>query len=677
VVWWRYDGAHYRIQARRRSASGGLSAVQTLSAAGRDAVHPQVAVDPVGRVVVVWTRSDGSHDRIQARRRTASGGLSAVQTLSGAGQDAFNPQVAMDPDGNAVVVWRRSDGANWRIQARRRSASGGLSAVQTLSAAGQDADNPLVGVDPNGRAVLVWTRSDGANDRAEVRRRTAAGNLSAVQNLSAAGQDASWPQVALDRNGRAVVVWTRSDGANYRIEVLSRTAAGALSAVQTLSAAGQPAANPQVAYDRQGNAVVVWEFDDGANSRIQASYLLDVQTLSVGAHARIPQVAVDRNGNALLVWQQSDGANSLIQLRRRTAAGGLSEVQTLSAAGQNAFNPQVAMDPDGNAVVVWQRYDGTRYRIQARRRTASGSLSAVKTLSEAGQNASDPQLAVDPDGNAVVVWIRSDGANYRIQARRRTAAGSLSAVQTLSPAGQNADSPQVAVDRNGRALVVWSRYDGAIFRIQARRRTAAGGLSAVQTLSAAGQHAQAPQVAVDRNGNALVVWYRFDGTNYLIQARRRTASGGLSAAQTLSEAGQNAVNPQVAVDPNGNAVVAWEGGLSSDHRIRTRRRTEAGTLSPVQILSPAGQFAENPQVAVDGNGRAVVVWTLFDGANNRIQARRRAAAGSLSAVQTLSAAGQDADNPQVAVDQLGNAVMAWDRFDGAYYRAQAGQLRAG
>jgi hypothetical protein len=68
---------------------------------------------------------------------------------------------------------------------------------------------------------------------------------------------------------------------------------------------------------------------------------------------------------------------------------------------------------------------------------------------------------------------------------------------------------------------------------------------------------------------------------------------------------------------------------------------------------------------------------LFDGANNRIQARRRAAAGSLTAVQTLSAAGQDADHAQVAVDQLGNAVMAWERFDGAYYRAQAGRLRAG
>jgi hypothetical protein len=498
-----------------------------------------------------------------------------------------------------------------------------------------------------------------------------------VQTLSAAGQDASWPQVAVDRNGSALVVWSRSDGANYRIEALSRTAAGSLSTVLTLSAAGQNAANAQLEVDRNGNAVVVWERYDGANSRIQASYLLEVQTLSVGAGAVNPDAAVDRNGNAVVVWQQFDGANSLIQVRRRTAAGNLSAVQTLSAAGEDAYDPDIALDRNGNAVVAWSRYDGSNYRIQARRRTASGSLSAVKTLSEAGQNARDPQLAVDPDGNAVVVWTRSDGANYRIQARRRSASGSLSAVQTLSPAGQDAGSPQVAVDPDGNAVVVWIRSDGANFRIQARRRAESGGLSAVQDLSAAGQHAEGPQLAMDRSGRALVVWQRYDGTHIRIQARRRTASGNLSAVQTLSEAGQNAVKPQVAVDPDGNAVVVWEGGLSSDHRIRTRRRTAAGTLSPVQILSPAGQFAENPQVAVDGNGKAVVVWTLFDGANNRIQARRRAAAGSLSAVQTLSAAGQDANNPRVAVDQLGNAVMAWERFDGAYYRVQAGRLRAG
>jgi hypothetical protein len=40
---------------------------------------------------------------------------------------------------------------------------------------------------------------------------------------------------------------------------------------------------------------------------------------------------------------------------------------------------------------------------------ATAILSPPQTLSGAGQNASEPQVAVDPNGNAVATWGRSDG----------------------------------------------------------------------------------------------------------------------------------------------------------------------------------------------------------------------------------------------------------------------------
>src|SRR4051812_18977958 len=82
------------------------------------------------------------------------GFLSAVQTLSDAGQSALFPQVAVDADGDAVFTWRRDDGSGnfccFRAQARARSAAGTLSAVQTLPTGGRDAFDPHVAVDPDG-----------------------------------------------------------------------------------------------------------------------------------------------------------------------------------------------------------------------------------------------------------------------------------------------------------------------------------------------------------------------------------------------------------------------------------------------------------------------------------------------------------------------------------------------
>jgi uncharacterized protein GlcG (DUF336 family) len=197
-------------------------------------------------------------------------------------------------------------------------------------------------------------------------------------------------------------------------------------------------------------------------------------------------------------------------------------VQTLSDAGQSALFPQVAVDDDGDAVFTWRRFDGSGafccFRAQARARSAAGTLSAVQTLSTSGRDAFDPHVAVDPDGDAVFTWERYDGANWRIQARARSAAGILSGVQILSEAGQNAQGPRVAVDAGGDAVFTWQRSDGTNVRIQARTRSATGALSRpVRTLSSAGQDAKTPQVAVNTTGDAVATWRRSDGTNTRIQ----------------------------------------------------------------------------------------------------------------------------------------------------------------
>jgi hypothetical protein len=141
-----------------------------------------------------------------------------------------------------------------------------------------------------------------------------------------------------------------------------------------------------------------------------------VQTLSAaGQNAGLPQVAVRGTGAAVFTWMRSDGANDRAQTRARSASGTMSAVQDLSYPGRSAFNPQVAVDGGGNAMFTWARLDGNFNLIEARSRSASGILRPFTTLSDPGQNAFLPQVAVDPTGDALVTWQRFDGANFRIQ----------------------------------------------------------------------------------------------------------------------------------------------------------------------------------------------------------------------------------------------------------------------
>jgi hypothetical protein len=165
---------------------------------------------------------------------------------------------------------------------------------------------------------------------------------------------------------------------------------------------------------------------------------------------------LSETGDGLYVWEGSDGTNTRVQARVRRADGTLGPVQTLSPAGQDAVNASVSIDANGDALVVWERSDGTKSRIEARHRSADGTLGPVQKISAAGQDAFDPHVRVDPGGLAEVIWRRTDGTNFRIETLERGQTGTLSPVQTLSPADQDAADPRIAVDATGNVTAVWT-----------------------------------------------------------------------------------------------------------------------------------------------------------------------------------------------------------------------------
>jgi hypothetical protein len=200
----------------------------------------------------------------------------------------------------------------------------------------------------------------------------------------------------------------------------------------------------------------------------------------------------------------------------------------VSDPGQDAFEPQVAEDSSGNSLIVWTRSDGTNIRIQAKFRAADGTLGATATISDAGRDAYEPQVAFDPNGNAIAVWTQFDGAHGRTHAAFRPTGGSFGGDETISPAGRDASAPQIAIDSTGKAIAVWYRFDGTTDRIQAAVRPANGSFGAAQTLSSPGREAFDPRVAVgpDADANAQAVWTGSDGSNLRVQASRRADVAG-------------------------------------------------------------------------------------------------------------------------------------------------------
>jgi hypothetical protein len=393
-------------------------------------------------------------------------------------------------------------------------------------------------------------------------------------------------------------------------------------------------------------------------------------------YADRPKIAVDGAGNAIAVWFQSDGTRLNIWANRYTASsnswGSPVLIETDNAG--DAADPQIAFDGAGNAIAVWQQFDGTRVSIWANRYTASSNSWGSPVLIET-DNAGDataPQIAVDGAGNAIAVWFQSDGTRYNIWANRYTASSNSwgSPVLIETNAG-DATYPQIAVDGAGNAIAVWQQSDGTRFNIWANRYTASSnswGSPVLIETDNVGDAAD-PQIAFDGAGNAIAVWQQSDGTRLNIWANRYTASSNSWGSPVLIETDNvgNAAYPQIAFDGAGNAIAVWTQSDGTRFNIWANRYTASSNSwgSPVLIETDNVGDATYPQIAVDGAGNAIAVWQQSDGTRNNIWANRyTASSNSWGSPVLIETNAGSAFRPWLAFDGAGNAIAVWAQSDG-------------
>ncbi|MCP5035833.1 MAG: hypothetical protein GY939_28890, partial [Actinomycetia bacterium] len=244
---------------------------------------------------------------------------------------------------------------------------------------------------------------------------------------------------------------------------------------------------PQIAFDSSGNAIAVWHQDDGAawheDDGIWASRFngtsgeweaaVKIDTARDPGSASFPQIAFDGNGNAIAVWQQDDGTGSNKDIWASRFNGTSGEWEPAKQIGDgDARHPQIAFDSSGNATAVWLQYNDSdpdpHERLWANRFDgASGEWETAGTIDEddAG-DAQHPQIVFDSSGNAiVVVWSQYYGTYNRIWFNRFDGGTSgewedAVKIDKDRDSGQHAQHPQIAFDSNGNAIAVWQQDDG-------------------------------------------------------------------------------------------------------------------------------------------------------------------------------------------------------------------------
>ena len=374
--------------------------------------------------------------------------------------DVSNPQVSVDSAGNAIAVWEQSDGVRNNIWSNRYVVGTGWGIAQLIESDNTGgANNPQVSVDAAGDAIAVWAQWDGVrynmwSSRYVVGTGWGTAQLIETDNIGAAYN----PQVSVDSEGNATAVWYQSDGARDNI-LSNRYVVGTGWGIAQLIESDNTgsASNSQVSVDAAGNAIAVWHQLDGVRWNVWSNrYVVGtswgtallIETDNSGG-AYDPQVSLDSAGNAIAAWYQSDGVRNNIWSNRYVVGTGWGTAQLIETDNIGAaYNPQVSVDSAGNAIAVWFQSDGTRYNIWSNRYvlgTGWGSAQLVET--DNSRDAFSSQVSADRAGNAIAIWVQSDGYFVNTLSNRYvmpdTAPPSLSL--TSPSQGSTTETPVVTV----------------------------------------------------------------------------------------------------------------------------------------------------------------------------------------------------------------------------------------
>ncbi len=254
---------------------------------------------------------------------------------------------------------------------------------------------------------------------------------------------------------------------------------------------------PALALSPDGAAVLAWDDQGGVGSTHAYARRLDASVWEeagegsatgaglgpLNADVVAPMAAIiDATGNPIVAWTQAAGVWQLVV--KRFDGSGWHALPGAASSGvvstsEDPSQPSLAHDPvTGTTYVAWKHAAAGESAIYVRQHAGdgwqevgAGSASGTGVSASSGE-VDQPQLALDPAGRPVLVWLdQSSGARevylkgwdgsawVSLPGADGTPAGSATGAG-VSDTASDTDNPTLAVDGDGNPAVAWTVVTG-------------------------------------------------------------------------------------------------------------------------------------------------------------------------------------------------------------------------
>lgn len=319
----------------------------------------------------------------------------------------------------------------------------------------------------------------------------------------------------------------------------------------------------------------------------------DIRDISSPQAGYNPSVASDTTGNFFVAWEATDADGFGVYGRQFDASGNAlaPNFQINNYTNGNQVLPAVAMNARGEFVVVWQggNQDGSGNGVYGALFLANGTQqgSVFRVNTEINNDQGFPNVAMNDDGQFVVVWqsVGQDGSDNGIYTQRFLASGvpigNEIAVNTYTADDQS--QPGVVIYQDGGFLVVWESLGqdgsggGIYLQLFDPSGNKIGGEQLVNTVTLGSQ--LNPSIAMNRTGDVVVSWESFgqdgDGQGIFGQQFQSIGSGASRTINAVNDAKLSAglgllqnfpSSTYIPNNPNTTVRVAFtDTGIKDDH----------------------------------------------------------------------------------------------------------------
>ena len=398
-------------------------------------------------------------------------------------------------------------------------------------------------------------------------------------------------------------------------------------------------ANPAVAVDAMGNAVVVYQNGNqiwgnryDAKSNIWGTAGA-IDSRNIGQYE--PKVAVDKNGIYLAIWDlPNDATNQGIW--QSTSSDGIHWSAPSAITRLNAFTTALSMNSKGAAIVGWTQSVNNLWTAAASLRSSATAAWSTPQILRPGDDNGDrnPVVAMSETGDAFAGWEQSEGgtADYISVWERSYISGGWQPAALLETL-DTGPSYGIGISANatGDAIVTWFDVVGnpATMELWSRRYTHGGSFATAQSIIQATSldYQIAPSVTLDDGGVATSAFGVMIGSSFEVftSQSKSTDTAWLTPTQMETDdiAADNDPNstlaaetmPIVQHDPAGNVTLIWRKRMTGTRfDLWTRRLPVGGTWgAPVLLETDTTNSVFFPALAVGTDGTAAVAWDYDNG----------------------------------------------------------------